>query len=229
MYVIQGMTQTAESYGEAIKCLKDRYDRPRVTHHEHVRSILHAPNMKANNGRELRKLYDVCNQHIRALKLADQFDIDTFLTITMELKLDEATRLKWMEFSNDCKTTPSHEELLKFLDLQARHYESVSSERKPQTTTHRSYAAVVEDACVVCSQGSHPLAGCSQFQRMSREERWDIVKKDARCKNCLKPGHMASKCRALPQCAKGVTNTIIHCCTLRRTQRWKTRRRSTRM
>ena len=36
MYVIQGLTQIAESYGEGIKCLKDRYDCPRVTHHEHV-------------------------------------------------------------------------------------------------------------------------------------------------------------------------------------------------
>ena len=32
MYVIQGLTQTAESYPEAIKCLHDRYDRPRITH-----------------------------------------------------------------------------------------------------------------------------------------------------------------------------------------------------
>ena len=36
MYVIQGLTQMAESYCESIKCLKDRYDHPRVTHHEHV-------------------------------------------------------------------------------------------------------------------------------------------------------------------------------------------------
>ena len=34
--VIQGLTQKAESYQEAIVCLKDRYDRPRITHREHV-------------------------------------------------------------------------------------------------------------------------------------------------------------------------------------------------
>ena len=202
MYVISGLTQTAESYGEAIQCLKDRYDRPRVTHHEHVRSILQAPVMKVRNGKELRRLHDVCNQHIRALKLAGQLDIETFLTIALELKLDEATRLKWMEYSNDSKTTPPHEELLKFLDSQAQHHESVSSERKPQTTTHRSYAAVVEDSCAVCGRENHPLAGCSQFQRMTREERWDIVKREARCKNCLKVGHRASRCRAPPMCKR---------------------------
>ena len=51
--VIQGLTQTAESYQEAVRCLKDCYDRPRLTHRERVRSIVQAPPMKADNGREL--------------------------------------------------------------------------------------------------------------------------------------------------------------------------------
>ena len=29
-FVIQGLTRTSESYEEAIKCLKERYDRPRL-------------------------------------------------------------------------------------------------------------------------------------------------------------------------------------------------------
>ena len=36
LYVTQGLTQMAENFGEAIKCLKDLYDCPGVTHHEHV-------------------------------------------------------------------------------------------------------------------------------------------------------------------------------------------------
>ena len=67
MYVIQGLTQTADSFGEAIKYLQDCYNRPRVTHHEHVWSILQAPIMKGNNDKELLKLYDTCEQHIREI------------------------------------------------------------------------------------------------------------------------------------------------------------------
>ena len=52
--------------------------------------------MKSNNGRKLGKLDDVCKQHIRAIKLLDNFNSDTFLTISMELKMDEVTKLKWM-------------------------------------------------------------------------------------------------------------------------------------
>ena len=90
--------------------------------------------MKANNGKELCKLYDVCKQHIRPIDLSNHFNLDTFLTIAMELKMDEVTRLKWMEYSNDSQTTPPYSEFLKFLDMQARHFESVTSKWKLQMT-----------------------------------------------------------------------------------------------
>ena len=96
--------QTAESYPEAIKCLHNCYHRPRITHREHVQSILQVPIMEANNGKELQKLYDVCKQHLRAIQLSSHFDLETILTIAIELKMDEATncfRQKFFQISAD--------------------------------------------------------------------------------------------------------------------------------
>ena len=47
---------------------------------------------------------------------------------------------------------------------------------------------------------------------MTRGERWDVVKRGARCKNCFKRGHMASKCRAPPMCKKcpKYHHTLLH-------------------
>ena len=80
-------------------------------------------------------MYDVCKQHTRAIQLSNNFNLESFLTIAIEFKLDEAARLKWMEHSNDSKKTPLYSELLEFLDMQARHHELVTSEHKPQTAT----------------------------------------------------------------------------------------------
>ena len=80
-------------------------------------SCMQGPTMKADNGRELRRLYDLWNQHIRAIKAFNAYDIDTFLTEIMEQKLGEATKLKWMEYSNESKTTPPYTDLLRFMDL----------------------------------------------------------------------------------------------------------------
>ena len=124
-----------------------------------------------------------------------------------------------MENNNDSVTALPQAELLKFLALQARHYESMLFEQKTQITMKKSYAAAVEEACVACSRGSHPLASCSKFQGLSREERWETIKKYARCKNCLKSqGTSQTSVVHLP-CAKGVTNTTTHYCITRLTRK----------
>ena len=98
--------------------------------------------MKADNGKELQSLYDLWNQHIRAIKAFNTYNIDTFLTAIMEQKLEVATKLKWMGHSNESKTTSPCTDLLRFMHLQDQHLESAPFERKQQTATHRSYTAV---------------------------------------------------------------------------------------
>ena len=68
--VVVGLTQTSENYEEAIKCLKKRYDRPRVLHQAHVRKIQEAFSIKTGSGQELRRLHDHLSQHIKALKIS---------------------------------------------------------------------------------------------------------------------------------------------------------------
>ena len=41
-FVTQGLTQTSKSYEEAIKCLKEQYNRPRLVYEEHIHSIVDA-------------------------------------------------------------------------------------------------------------------------------------------------------------------------------------------
>ena len=62
--------------------------------------------MKTNNVRKLLKLYGMCKQYIKAIELTDLYDLDTILTIAMQLKMGEVTRLKWVEYSNDFQKTP---------------------------------------------------------------------------------------------------------------------------
>ena len=129
----------------------------------------------------------------------------------MELKLGETTKLKWMEYSNDSTKTPPYTDLLRFMDLQAQHFESAPFERKQQTAAYKSYTAV-EEACVACGKGNHPLGNCAKFQSATRGERWDLVMRNARYRNCLKSGHIASKCRAPPMCKKchKQHHTLLH-------------------
>ena len=106
-HVIEGLSQTAKNYGEAIKCLQERYDRPRLIHQAHVRAIIDAPSLKDGNGRELRRLHDVANQHMRAIR-AMEYSPWTFVTSVLETKLDQTTMFEWQKHSQGSKKVPDY-------------------------------------------------------------------------------------------------------------------------
>ncbi len=70
-HVVEGLSNSGDHYEEAVECLRKRYDRPRLLHQAHVRAILEVPALKDGNGKELRRLHDTVNQHLRALKAID--------------------------------------------------------------------------------------------------------------------------------------------------------------
>ena len=115
-------------------------------------------------------------QHIRALKALGQDTLETSLTAAIELKLDEGTKLKWTEASSERETMPLYEKLMRFLDIQARHHESVvhgvrktsGTATEKRYTTRTNYAASPESVCVSCKREIHQLPNFGVFQRMPR-------------------------------------------------------------
>ena len=59
---------SGEQYDEAIECLVARFDRPRLLHQTHVKTLLDTPSVHDGNGRELRRLHDISQQHIVPLR-----------------------------------------------------------------------------------------------------------------------------------------------------------------
>ena len=64
----EGLSLSGDHYQEAVDCLMSRYNQPRLIHRAHVRVIMEAPSLKDGNGKELRRLHDTIQQHLRALK-----------------------------------------------------------------------------------------------------------------------------------------------------------------
>ena len=219
-FIVQGLTRTSENYEEAIQCLKERYDRPRLVEEEHIRSIVDAVPVKSGSEKELRRLYDAATQHYRALKAAKADSFDTVLTVILQQKLDEKTRLKWAEFSSEHESVPPCTELLKFLDLQARQLESVTqvghkhvsgSDRKIPSVKP-SYAISTDDACLACKKRGHQIHTCSVFKGKTWADKFSVVKDLGLCMNCLRAGHIADRCRAPSMCRKCTRHhhTLLH-------------------
>ena len=71
--VIESLTQTSESYNEAIRCLQKCYDWPCVLLQVHVQKIQETSPLKTGSGQELHQLHDHLQQYIRVLKVSREY------------------------------------------------------------------------------------------------------------------------------------------------------------
>ena len=106
---IAGFTRAAGQYDEAIKCLTDRYHRPREVVDEHARALIESPPLKEGDAKELRRLHTTWTQHIRALENLKHKIDPAFLTSVLQLKLDKESRSHVLD-------PPGVDELLLFLN-----------------------------------------------------------------------------------------------------------------
>ena len=201
--VVEGLSRSGDQYAEAVACLQGRYDRPRLIHQAHVRAILEAPSLKDGDGRELRRLHDVVNQHLRALRSMDYEPSGPFITSMLELKLDANTKFEWQKFSQDTTDVPHYRDLLEFINLCAQASETSLPEqsKKQPFKSYSSFHTSVDEFCVACKTQKHPLYICHHFRSLPHEHKTLLVK-NKMCFNCLKPGHFVSQCPSNQRCKK---------------------------
>lgn len=108
---IEGLSHSGDNYEEAVRCLTARYDRPRLIQRTHVQAIIDAPPLKDGSGKELRKLHDKIQQHLRALGTLGCDLPGTFITSMIELKLDADTLFEWQKHSQEEAAVPPYDQL----------------------------------------------------------------------------------------------------------------------
>ena len=228
---IEGLSHSGECYAEAIKSLKSRYDRPRLIHQAHVRMILDAPSVKDGNGRELRRLHDITQQHLRALKAMGHEPPGAFLTSVIELKLDPKTIFEWQRHSQSMSDIPHYQEILDFIDLRTQASETSDHDKRPSArnselkrpsnvpnkpvTTFASTCTIPNNGdvnCTLCKTVQHPLYSCTRFKNLSHEDKISVLKANNTCFNCLKPGHFHKQCTSSHRCKKcqRAHHTLLH-------------------
>ena len=221
--IIDGLSQSGDNYIEAIETLKARYDRPRLVHQAHVRSIVEAPGLKDGNGRELRRLHDTVQQHLRALKAMDCEPSGQFVTSLLELKLDENTMFEWQRSSQERSEVPHYSELLKFIDVRAQASEAKApivpvkhfvkqEHKKPASPVKPVHVATPSELCIACKTTKHPLHHCSTFRALPHNDMVSLLKANNLCLNCFKSGHFVRQCPSLHRCRRcqGPHHTLLH-------------------
>ena len=186
--------------------------------------IVEAPSLKDGSGKELRRLHDVVQQHIHALKSLGHDPPGPFITSLIELRLDATTMFEWQRHSQGSADVPHYDDILKFLNLCAQASESAAQEssrgssqqsRKCHSGKQVGLFADVEvpiySSCVVCKE-KHPLYACAKFKELDHENMLPTVRSNRLCINCLYPGHLSKDCRSTHRCKRCQKphHTLLH-------------------
>ena len=220
---VEGLSRSGDQYAEAVKCLQGRYNRPKLIHQAHVKKIVDIPALKDGTGRELRRLHDTAQQHIRALKALGNEPDGPFITSFLQLKLDPTTLFEWQRHDQASTTVSGYDKFLEFINLRAQASECLPPERgsRPQRNepTRRgfqprsaTFTAGVSNTCIVCRGDKHLPFACPQFKAMPRDKKMLVIRNNELCINCLKPGHFAKQCPSSYRCRKcnRSHHTMIH-------------------
>ena len=215
---IEGLSHSGDNYDEAIECLQSRFNRPHIIQRTHVQLIVNTPSLKEGSGKELRRLHDTVQQHVRALKTLGCDLPGKFITSMIELKLDVDTLFEWQKHSQSDANVPHYQELLDFIDLRAEPSCAAPQKqsqlpRKPHSRVN-SFAAnsEVNSSCVICRTGKHPLYMCTRFKSMSHDDKMQALKVNRMCTNCLGGGHSKVQCKSIQRCkmCQKPHHTLLH-------------------
>ena len=175
-----------------------------------MRVIVEAPSLKDGSCQELltpRRL-----SVAPASAQGDGLQTRSIRHITDRNELDQATAFKWQRHIQGISKVRHHNELMKYLDLQAQALESTTRQgikRSAQSMPYKenaqlkpAYFASTVNSCTVCGGTKQPLYACGKCRLLSYDQRITAVGKNQLCFNCLKSGHLKQQCPLLRRCRK---------------------------
>lgn len=127
---IRGYNMTGSNYKLAWEDVKKRFDRKEDIVDEYMRKFIGIPTVTyPANSHKLRVIVDTTNQMLRALPTfgVEISTWDPFLTLIIESKLDDETRMEW-KHKKGSTYKPDVKEMLKWIDTRASELQPTSAD-----------------------------------------------------------------------------------------------------
>ena len=98
--------------------------------------------------------------------------------------------------------------------MRAQASEASTKKKHPSKTFPSMYANVQpsDTNCVSCGKENHPLYMCNKFRSLPHSSKFELLHSKNCCINCLRPGHIAKKCKSLNHCkqCQRPHHTLLH-------------------
>ncbi|XP_036147425.1 uncharacterized protein LOC118647175 [Monomorium pharaonis] len=222
-----------ENYKKAWELIGKAYDKKRVLISKHLDAIFELSVPSKFSHKDLTKLVDNVRQHVNILDNFHATPGQHALVRLIERALPSDVRMEW-EKTLTLDESPSLEQLYTFLSETAFRLATLESDntntaldtshkrrhsrggtfptkaRREESGT-RALVTNVYPNCIVCKKDKHSTFRCPEFVKWNVDRRWNFVKREKLCKNCLRshPG----LCRWPPcKCCKKYVSKLLHKC-----------------
>lgn len=224
-------------YDDVWEKLNKRYNHKRSLVYSYFQNLFCQPLIDKETSSNLKTLYDNSYDSLLALKRLglktdDWGDIVLYL---VHSKLPMKTKELWDEKISSSDALPNFKKFMDFLERRFRVLESLENTRKSSSnnfnfkSNSNSRQTLVTQApnitkqvpkiksgsqkhlCKVCNKGVHAIRKCFKFQKMTFQERLNIISTLAYCSNCLSYSHKIGQCTSENRCTCGDKHhTLLH-------------------
>ena len=218
--------ETPDSYSDVVKVLVARFDKTKQIHRKLVHNILQLGVVRETQT-EIRKLVDVVNSIISALKRTAGYTAEAILTSIIYWLIPSRLQTLWEQHTKKEKKVAPIED---FLDYLSEHAETLppavsnhSPKSDPSDKKHRKPDKRQDTAsskqrhnihvassstppstykwdCPICKPEKHPIYHCQKWLSYSVAQRLTQVQTRSLCSNCLADGHSTSNCKSTYRC-----------------------------
>ncbi|XP_065361988.1 uncharacterized protein LOC135955564 [Calliphora vicina] len=210
---VKAFQVTEENYQSALDRLADRFDNKCLIFQDHINALFNMEKIVKPSAAALRQVVDNVSAILDSLShLGSDKDIMHALVIHLVMsKVDNTSRTKWDE-GQDLKELPKWDACASVLIRRCQFLElnddkkgsqevtsNVHKNEKRNTRSSFSCTRAKTEGCLYCSKNGHTLENCREFCALPVPRRFSHVKKSGICINCLKKGHMVSRCNG-PKC-----------------------------
>lgn len=217
--IIASLEFCSSNYETAWKLICDRFNNSRMLIQNHVKSLFNFSKIRVESAAALRSLIDGVSKHLRALKTLNEptESWDTLIIYLITTKLDDVTLRKWEQVKAS-HSSPTLQQMTQFLKERADLLESLEQsvvEHKHSNNRSKGLKNFLAEnksfsKCVVCSR-NHYITGCAEFLNLDVNQRFELVKRNRLCINCLKHGHQLQTCTSQScKTCKGRHHSLLH-------------------
>lgn len=204
--------------------LKEIYDNERVIVHSLMQQLYSLKPIKLTQLDSLNQFSIHYRNTLEALHRLGRKSEEDHLVYFVSSKFDRDMEVEWNKYLGDSKTYPSYATLEKFVLTQTASVK-MSCQPKQQLPSpagslsfsrQKSTAHVVEEIrpsalCFLCKE-AHSPRDCSTFRKLSPLARFETIKTQHVCINCLSADHTVSNCPSTNVCRQcgEKHHTLLH-------------------